>query len=197
LQRITLTQFIDYIFEAPHKRKEVVKKIKHKDQMFSYYEPFKRAVREYHYEEGDRQALSSCWNLGTNDAQKRHLKACVDGYLRWLDRVKPSPIEVPFTEYPIGGLAIRINPDVGLGFRGSNYALKLYLKEKTPPAGYDKLLTALMIVALGNGRISDPKPRILAVRDPANIFRAPAHPESHIATLEMESRSFLDWWAQV
>jgi hypothetical protein len=196
--RITLTQFADIVFAGPIHKRDIVRRIKNKDQAFSYYEPFRKAVERYHYGTGSLVEIANC-SFGIKDAsQQRHIKACSESYLQWLKQYNPATLNRPaFADYGLAGLTIRVNCELALRIKTKLVLMKLYWKEADPPSEFHLLVTALMMLAFPALIEQGYSMRFLQLRPQPKVLGSPRVLGKYQEALEHEAESILNWWNRI
>jgi hypothetical protein len=197
---ISLTHFVDFVSKAGTPKLTVVKNAK--QQLANGYDPatdFYRAILdgivEMHKGGQPKTALDSVMK-GLSDKKKvTAYPPIVKGYKKFLGTKLVTWFEPPRDEWTHGGLAVSVNPELGLKIDGVQHVIKLYFKaEKLAKLRID-IATQLMDLVLGVSQ----KPLVFGVLDVRNskLFTSSGVNEGLIALLQGEALSFAQIYASV
>lgn len=153
--KVSLTQFVDVVARSGLRKYGKVQQVR--QQLAEEYSPSRdiyKGLREglvkFHQQERDLMYFDQLL-FSTRDTKRRALyEERIDAYKKWLGRKRPSWIMPPSGVYEGHGVDVRVNPELGLSYRGQLHIVKLYFKaEKLDPQAA-QLIGALMKSALGS-----------------------------------------------
>lgn len=147
---VGLSAFVDFCLAHGRERVRIVREIRDgADSKFDLYAPLRRAIVDMHAEQKvldptvlDQVRLAS-------PSEHRHFPPCIAGHKKFL--AKNSGLvwfEPPLRDYPIGPIAVRIDPEIGLIIDRKPHVLKMYLRRTTVEKLRVELLTTLMEMAM-------------------------------------------------
>lgn len=145
---IPMTSFIDFVLKSGSPKMTSAKKIKNQaDEDYSpasdYYKRFREAVQELHQKDlkkGD--LLKIIGSLPHNKVE--NYNKMVEGYKKFLGRKDITWFKPARGSWTHGNLEIPIKPELGLGWDGNRYLIKLYLKSEKPSKDRLSSILALM-----------------------------------------------------
>jgi hypothetical protein len=113
----------------------------------------------------------------------------VKGYQKFLGRKLVAWVAPPKATWSTGGIAVTINPELGLAIGGTNQVLKLYFKDQKLTKNRADLITHLMADALGRTAAAGTEFGVLDVRH-GNLFSTLAPTPALRPLLTGEAASF-------
>lgn len=126
---IPMRDFVDYVLTAGTSRTFAVKRLLSKVEPTDFYEPVREAIIARHRDEKPIADLISVFLDGLSDQRERRIfPRCVSGYQKFLRGKTTEWFEPPMRDYPLGGLSIRVNPELGLTLDGRPYVVKMYFR---------------------------------------------------------------------
>lgn len=101
-----------------------------KDERFSdFYRPVRETIVGMHTSGLGTVVLDDLVASLVDPRERRLFPKVVDGYKRFLgSAAKMVWFEPPMRNYPLGPVAVRVSPEVGLLIDGRPYAIKLYFR---------------------------------------------------------------------
>lgn len=130
MDRISLTYFVDFVLKAGTPKLTGVREFKeNKDELYTdFYKPVREAIVEMHRTGVSDKCLDQFLGSLTDERRKRIYPSIVEGYRRFLSSAKITWFNPPAGTYPIGGVEININPELGLIIDGTPHLLKMYFR---------------------------------------------------------------------
>jgi hypothetical protein len=130
MDRISLTYFVDFVLKAGTPKLTGVREFKeNKDEIYTdFYKPVREAIVEMHRTGVSDKCLDQFLGSLTDERRKRIYPSIVEGYRRFLSSAKVTWFNPPAGTYPIGGVEININPELGLIIDGTPHLLKMYFR---------------------------------------------------------------------
>jgi len=134
--RISLTDFVDFVSSSGTPKLTKVKKAKKQDE--TPYAPFKDfwktlrdGIVEYHKSGGsDKSKLDNIMTRVRGKNKLARYPECIRAYKRFLGRKKFVWFDPPSDLKEIGGIQIRVNPEMGLRLGKNSHVIKLYFKQE-------------------------------------------------------------------
>lgn len=130
MDRISLTYFVDFVLKAGTPKLTGVREFKeNKDEIYTdFYKPVREAIVEMHKTGVSDRCLDQFLGSLTDERRKRIYPSIVEGYRKFLSSAKITWFNPPAGTYPIGGVEININPELGLIIDGTPHLLKMYFR---------------------------------------------------------------------
>jgi len=130
MDRISLSYFVDFVLKAGTPKLTGVREFKeNKDEVYTdFYKPVREAIVEMHKAGADPACLDKFLASLTDERRKRIYPSIVDGYRKFLSSAKITWFNPPQGTYPIGGIEININPELGLNIDGTPHLIKMYFR---------------------------------------------------------------------
>ncbi|MFH0982629.1 MAG: hypothetical protein V2A79_13985 [Planctomycetota bacterium] len=196
---VRLTNFVDFVCKTATQKLTVVRKQKKENaEDYEVYADFYKAVREgivdMHKRKLPKSALDAVLK-GLSDKRKEQAYAVIiAGYKKFLGRKQVEWFDPPKDDWTHAGLAVRLNPEVGLVINGERHAIKLYMREtpKLRKANAD-LITHLMESVLGVQKPNPPRFCVLDVRH-GNLFAAPESADGLMTIAHAEAACFAEMY---
>lgn len=197
---ISLTHFVDFVSKVGTPKLTLVKNVK--EQLANAYDPasdFYKTVRDgiiEMHKKGDPKTTLDVLLTGLGDHKKQTAyPPIVAGYKKFLGRKAIAWFDPPREEWTHAGLAVNVNPELGLNINGVPHAIKLYFKAVKLTKLRIDIATQLMELALGTGGSSTVF-GVLDVRN-ARLFTSGGTSSGVIALLRGEAASFAEVYASV
>lgn len=149
---ISLTSFVDFVSKSGRSKLTVVrttKKLMDADYgpEKDFYKRIREAIIEMH-QAGESIARVSGILPGLTDQKKiDNYPKLVAGYKKRTGRKGAEWFEPPHALWQSGGLGVRVNPELGLTFKGTPHLIKLYFKADQLAKPRIDVITHLMAVA--------------------------------------------------
>jgi hypothetical protein len=191
---ITLTDFVDFVSKAGTPKLTVVKNVKKHhidgyDPQTDFYRAIRNGIVEMHQKGKPKDALDNLL-LGLTDKKKQTAyPELVAGYKKFLGKKRYVWFTPPKHKWEHAGLAISVNPEVGLEFDGVRHVVKLYFKAPKLGKIQMDIVTHLMTTFLPQSHSKVTSFDMLDIRNAKLIPGNPTDP-SLTALLEGEAASF-------
>lgn len=156
-KKISLTQLVDVIARNGRNKAKMVFSIQRKlaepyDPKKDHYRALRRALQEAHGKSNPKGYLDAFMCTVTEPARAKRYASLVRAYKRWIGRKKIDQFDLLPSAYEHMGIAVRINPELGLVIDGKPHVLKLYMKDQPLRRGDAEVIAALMRHAYGDGQ---------------------------------------------
>ena len=152
-QRISLTDFVDFVTRAGMPKLTKVKQLKHRGEYgpFSdFYRPLREAVIAAHQRRQGKAAIpAAALPAVAEDRRRRHYDELCAAYLAWWGRQELDYFPPPTALLRRGDLTVSVNPELGLLIDRRPHVIKLYFKEPPLTKRYAEVAAALMHESLG------------------------------------------------
>ncbi|HRI09829.1 MAG TPA: hypothetical protein PKW35_18530 [Nannocystaceae bacterium] len=146
--RISLTDFVDFVTRAGMPKLTKVKQLKHRGEYGPYsdfYRPFREAVIAAHAERRGKASIpAAALPAVAEDRRRHHFNDLCAGYLGWWGRQELDYFPPPTALVHREGLDISVNPELGLLIDGRPHVVKLYFKEPPLSKRYAEVVACLM-----------------------------------------------------
>ena len=190
---ISLTEFVDFVAKSGTPKLTLVKTVKdrHKvgyDPKTDFYKPLREGIVSLHKAGRAKAAFDSLTNGLTDQKKITAYPELVKGYKKFLGTKNIAWFKPPQDVWTFQGLAVSINPEVGLIINGNRHAIKLYFKAETLSKLRVDAINELMHQVLGSGK-THPTFSILDIRN-SKLHSAPAPKPSLLPLLQGEALAF-------
>jgi hypothetical protein len=130
MDRISLSYFVDFVLKAGTPKLTGVREYKeNKDEIYTdFYKPVREAIVEMHKTGASDDCLNQFLASLTDERRKRIYPSIVEGYRKFLSSAKIAWFNPPSGAYPIGGIEINVNPELGLDIDGVPHLIKMYFR---------------------------------------------------------------------
>ena len=130
MESISLSYFVDFVLKSGTPKLTGVKEFKeNRDEIYTdFYKPIREAIVDMHQRELPPSSLQSFLGSLTDTRRCRIYPGIVAGYQKFLRSGKMRWFEPPTRALPLGGIALNVNPEVGLVIDGTPHAIKLYFR---------------------------------------------------------------------
>jgi hypothetical protein len=130
MESISLSYFVDFVLRSGTPKLTGVKEFKeNKDEIYTdFYKSVREAIVEMHQTGLEPSCLDAFVEAQTDTRRCRIYPGVVAGYQKFLRSGKMKWFEPPTRALPIGGIALNVNPEVGLVIDGTPHAIKLYFR---------------------------------------------------------------------
>lgn len=154
-KKISLTQLIDVIARKGRNKAKMVFNIQRKlaepyDPKKDHYRALRRALQDAHRHLEPKNFLDSFLQTVTEPIRAKRYASLVRAYKRWIGRKKIDQFDLFPVTYVHLGIAVRINPELGLTIDNEPHVLKLYMKDQPLRREDAEVIAALMRHAYGN-----------------------------------------------
>ena len=132
MDRISLTYFVDFVLKAGTPKLTGVREFKeNKDEIYTdFYKPVREAIVEMHKTGASDKYLDEFVASLTDERRKRIYPSIVEGYRKFLSSAKITWFHPPSGTYPLGGVEININPELGLNIDGTPHLIKMHFRSE-------------------------------------------------------------------
>ena len=130
MESISLSYFVDFVLRSGTPKLTGVKEFKeNKDEIYTdFYKSVREAIVEMHQTGLEPSCLEAFVEAQTDTRRCRIYPGVVAGYQKFLRSGKMKWFEPPTRALPLGGIALNVNPEVGLVIDGTPHAIKLYFR---------------------------------------------------------------------
>ena len=153
--QISLTQFVDVVARSGLRKFGKVQEVR--QQLADEYSPGKdmyKGLRDgiiLMHKQGRENLYLDQVVFATRDQKRKKLYTeRVASYKKWLGRKAPTWFEPCTAIFKGHGVDVRINPEIGLVWRGKTYLIKLYFKAEKLDLQAARLIGAMMRQSLGS-----------------------------------------------
>jgi hypothetical protein len=130
-QRISLTDFVDFVSMAGTSKATKVAEIKGRSEYqpaFDFWKPLRKHIIHVHASGGDKSELDEILTT-VNDPRKLGLyRTALQGYRRFWGRKSLEWFDPPRSAFSASGIEVAVNPELGLRIDGASCLIKLYFK---------------------------------------------------------------------
>ncbi|MCB9566810.1 MAG: hypothetical protein H6710_06275 [Myxococcales bacterium] len=146
--RISLTDFVDFVTRAGMPKLTKVRQLKHRGE-YHMYSDFYRGAREAiiaaHAEGRGRASIGPAALASVeHDRRRPHYHQVIDGYVGWWGRKALEWSPPPHALRRFDGFDLNINPELGLRIAGVPHVVKLYFKEPPLSKRYAEVVACVM-----------------------------------------------------
>lgn len=130
MDSVPMTQFIDFVLTSGTGKVTAIKQLRQgQDERFSdFYRPVREAIVDMHEKGLSTDVLDALLVSLVDPREKRIFPKVVSGYKKFLRSGLMTWFEPPMRHYPLGPIAVRVVPEVGLLIDGRPHAIKLYFR---------------------------------------------------------------------
>ena len=131
MESISFTYFVDFMMSSGTGRITSARNIQRgPDERYSdFYKPAREAIVDMHRKGLDTRVLVDFLATLQDPREKRLFPKVMVGYGKFLRRQsRVTWFEPPLTDLAIGGMSVRVNPELGLLLNGEPHAIKLYFR---------------------------------------------------------------------
>lgn len=197
---ISLTHFVDFVTKAGTPKLTVVKNVKRQlatgyDPATDFYKTVREGIVDTHRAGEPKSALDAVMTGLTDKKKLTAYPPIVKGYQKFLGNKSTTWFDPPRDEWSHGGIAVAVNPELGLKINGVHHVIKLYFKaDKLAKLRVDVAIQ-LMELVLGVAQ----KPLVFGVLDVRNakLFQSTGINQGLIALLQGEASSFAQIYKSV
>lgn len=197
---VSLTHFVDFVSKAGTPKLTIVKNVKEQlarqyDPAADFYKAAREGIVEMHKTAQPKSALDVLMSSISDKKKQSAYPPIIQGYKKFLGKKKVSWFDPPRDEWTHGGLAVSVNPELGLTINGTLHTIKLYFKgDKLAKLRID-IATQLMELVLRKTKT----PTVFGVLDVRNakLFTSSGIDPGLIALLQGEASSFAQMYAAV
>ena len=194
--KISLTRFIDFVIKTGSPKLTSVKTTKQQliegySPAFDYYKKFREEVVEMHVHDEPVSRLESlAASIVNNDGKQANYSLLAKGYRRFYGPSRQFKwFEPPSSDWDIGMMTVRVNPELGLRIGDDDVVIKLHLKDEKLSKKELVTVLHLMRTALEYEPISNRVYAILDVRR-GKLFRESSYDPVYTTLLRGEASSF-------
>lgn len=199
MHRISLTDFVDIVSKSGTPKATNVAKVKHRPQYEpanDFYKPLRDRIAETHRNDLPLKNFDKLL-LSLNDSKKiKNYPDVVKGYIGWCGKKTFQWFDPPSDFFAQHGIAVSINPELGLIINGQPHLIKLYFKSEPLARNRIDIATHLMEVCLRKHCQADELMAVLDVRE-SKLFSPKVPIPSLSATLDAELAYIAALWPNV
>jgi hypothetical protein len=192
--KLTLTTFVDFVSKSGPPKITVVRHFKRGSAYhpaFDFYKGARDAIVGFHRHARPKKALDAMVTELRDPKKAGAYAAIARGHRKFVGRRKMRWFDPPVGTWNGGGIAVHVNPELGLEIGGVPYVVKLYFKEERLPRRNVAIIRRVMEESL---READPPP-VFAVLD---VRRGVLHaPTTRIAGLDALLAAEADAFARI
>lgn len=137
MEPISLTTFVDFVSKQGMPKLTVVRRALNSsyDVRADFYKRIREALVRIHRDGAPVELLEEVMERVEHSVKRKNFPRVVDGYKHFKEQVCDKAASVDWFDPPRGtwegdGVAIRVNPELGLVIDGTPHLLKLYFKEE-------------------------------------------------------------------
>jgi hypothetical protein len=191
---ITLTDFVDFVSKAGTPKLTVVRNVKkhHIDgygPQMDFYRSIRKGIVRMHQRGEPRSVLDDLARDVTDKKKQTAYLILVAGYKKFWGKKDVVWFTPPKHKWEHAGLAISVNPELGLEFNGVRHVIKLYFKASKLNKIQMDIISHLMTTFVPRSNSSSTIFEILDIRNGKLLSGKPSDP-SLTALLEGEAASF-------
>jgi hypothetical protein len=151
MHKLSLTDFVDIISKSGTPKATNVAKVKHRpkyEPATDFYKLLRDRVVETHKNKLSHKHLVELVS-SLNDLKKiKNYPDIINGYSTWWGKKDIKWFDPPSELFVQHGIAVSINPELGLNVNGQSYLVKLYFKSEPLTKNRIDIATHLMEVCL-------------------------------------------------
>lgn len=144
---ITLTDFVDVVQKSGVPKATKIAELKHRPDYSpatDFYKPLREAIQRMHQKGLGKATLDSVLTGLTHKAKLDNYPATIDGYKKWLGKKSFPWFDPEKDEFVSAGVAVSINPELGLELAGTRHLVKLYFKADPLAKARARLVVGIM-----------------------------------------------------
>jgi hypothetical protein len=198
MPEISLTDFVDFIVKSGTPKLTKVKELKRRDPdydpAFDFWKPLREGLIEYHRSGGanKKQLDKIISNLSDPKKVGRYTPA-IAGYKKFVGNKAITWFDPCRNKWRQGGLDVRVNPELGLEFKGQRHIIKLYFKNERPNKAKFDLVLAMMEDAL-HGKLKTGDTLAILDVSTGHLFKSPGPQPGLSPLLIGEATNFVTTW---
>jgi hypothetical protein len=177
---ISLTDFIDIAGKAGTPKATKIAEVKNRpayNPSTDFYKKLRSWIVTAHQQNKPKSHLDSLMSQLAEPKKQVNYAAAVSGYKKWWGKKTITWFSPPKAEYLQSGIAVSVNPELGLEIDGKRHVIKLYFKSEQANKLRIAIVTELMSISLGaqcqNGDV-------LALLDVRNAKLFPVGPKNAV-----------------
>jgi hypothetical protein len=149
---VSLTTFVDFVSKSGTPKITVVRHFKHGaayHPAFDFYRPLRDAIVQVHAHGKPKKTLDDLVTALADPRKVEAYAAVVRGHKRFMRRHPARWFDPPRGSWVEGGLAVHVNPELGLEIKRVRHVVKLYFKAEKLPKRNVATIARLMERSLG------------------------------------------------
>jgi hypothetical protein len=194
---VSLSDFADFILKAGPARLTAVKNLLENMEYHpakDFWKPLRERIVRFHADSiADKAFLDAVVLDVTDQKKKTKYPEAIRGYRKFLGRNQTQYFEPSRDVWHCSGLAVRINPELGLDLNGNKILLKLYFRNQPLTKPKVSLVLALMRIGLINPEAQKCRMGLLDVCK-GKLYLEEDSPDDLRLLLEAEAGSFVHLW---
>lgn len=199
MHRLSLTDFVDIVSKSGTPKATNVAKVKHRpgyEPATDFYKPLRDRIIDTHRNNLSLKNLEKLLSSLSDQKKLKNYPAVIEGYSTWCGKKTFKWFDPPSDFFSQHGIAISINPELGLVVNGQPYLIKLYFKSDPLTKNRIDIATHLMEVSLRKHCEAGETMAILDVRC-GKLFSPKVPIPSLSATLDAELAYIAALWPNV
>lgn len=149
MDRVSLTNFVDFVLEAGAGDTVDPLKERRGDMVTDFYGPLRDAIVEMHRRGLPVRALDEAVAREENEKRRRIFAKVVEGYRRFLATGTMKWFEPPRTSYRMGAHDVDVNPELGLAIDETPHVIKMYFRGEPLTPRRTSVMLSLLAGRLG------------------------------------------------
>jgi hypothetical protein len=179
MQSIPMSTFVDFMLVAGTSRLAAARQLKNDEPPTDFYKPAREAIVDMHEKGVGADVLDELVVGQRTPRDLRVFPRVIGGYRKFLRSGTMTWFEPPMRDWPLGPLAVRIAPELGLMIGGRPHAIQLYFRAEPPVADYIRLTTSAL-----NGALARTWPgTVFALLDVRRARLYPHRPDKDVGPL--------------
>lgn len=145
--KISLTDFVDIVSSSGIPKVNKVLEIKNRDDYhpaFDYYRALREHIIEVHRNSAPRAEIKEGVSKANHPNKLANYAEIADAYHSWWGKKDISWFEPVTGAYERHGVAVSVNPELGLEINGAKHLVKLYFKAEKLTKNRVDMITFLM-----------------------------------------------------
>lgn len=197
MPHISLTDFVDFVTRTGNPRLTKVRQVRGRGAYhpaFDFWRGVRQAIVSFHKKGSkDYSILERPVKTATDPRKKALYPLAVGNYRKFIEKKRITWFDPPKSDWQVGDLSVRVNPELGLRFDGTSYIIKLNFREEELTRQKIEMILLLMEEALRP--LCDPEDRfaILDVRN-GNFITASEPNAQLVPLLDSEALAFVSMW---
>ena len=199
--RISMTEFVNFINSSGMAKMTIVSnaKMKHQEEdanPFDYWRDFKDEVKRQLIKQGNKEDLKALVDNVREDVRENY-NVMISGFLKFWKPTRMKWLKPVNRIASIGGVKLKVNPEIGILWQGKEYMIKLFLKaNECLDKRHADIILAMMEKELREKVDENVRFAILDVRRGKLFVHTNDDPRLMIL-LKSEGREFAEMWREI
>lgn len=200
MPKVSLTDLIDLVSKVALQKKTKLRQVKFRGDYgvaSDYYKGFRDRLISHHKANGPRSGLATAIGTPTDPKKIDGYLKTVAGYAKWWGRQQLTYFAPPASMYESNGVAVSVNPELGLEVNGHPHVIKLYLRgESELSKSGSSVICSLMEATL---RAQVPASTTMSVLDVrrSKLFHASSSPQDVMDLVDSELAWIAVMWERL